>query len=217
MDLALAVRISIAVPVAVLFGVMTVRAWRVDRKARRVMLSGYAETITDAQTVWKRRPYPALVGSLDGYPIAVELVPDTLALRTVPRLWVRIRWRRRHDGRLSVLVRSADEYAVEGSFTRILAATPAWRAPVDVLGGVRAPELMRRLESIDPTTVTALRRLLITESELELSLVARTAHPRAYGLLRVARFGTGVLPRGLVEQSIDLLRAIETALGQPAT
>ena len=42
-------------------------------------------------------------------------------------------------------MRPADEHAVESEgFTKILAATPAWRAPVDVLGGTHAPELMQR-------------------------------------------------------------------------
>ena len=47
MDLTLKARISIAVAAAVLLGVWGVSSGRAHQKARRVMLSGYAEAITE--------------------------------------------------------------------------------------------------------------------------------------------------------------------------
>ena len=84
--------------------------------------------------------YPIVRGRLDGHALRLELVPDTLAFRALPVLWLEARWARPHTGRLRVVVQptGAEYFGDDHTLTRRF-ALDGWPLPAEAWGQSGGP------------------------------------------------------------------------------
>src|SRR4030067_3657022 len=90
--------------IAVVAAVVLFFPWRLaaarddERQTRGHMLDEFLPHIEDPVLGWSTWRYRRIDGRLDGGPVRVDLVPDTLVPRALPTLWLQIRWAHQHKG-----------------------------------------------------------------------------------------------------------------------
>jgi hypothetical protein len=214
-DLAFLLKILAAVAAASLLGWRISHAYRTERVARRHMLDGFASTLSSPRFDKGLQGLPRVRGALDGTPVVIALDSDTLALRTLPTLWLEARWAREHTAILDILLEpSGTEYFVEDlEFDSRAEAPSGWpdSAIVRVSGAEAAP-ILDRLARVDPVAFPALKYLLVGRRELRVTMKCARADRQTYRVLRSAKFKSDVVTPELMEQTLSALRTIEGAL-----
>lgn len=217
MDAILLIKIFVAVAAA------AVLIWRIasihSREAggRTHMLDAFEEAVEYPRM--RRSPwgYPRLDGSLDGYLIRVDLVPDTLVQRTLPTLWLEARWARPHEGRICVI---RDPVGAEYSFdtdqfpTRI-APPPGWPSRTEVRSAGARVDLLQRLARFDIEGYPALKQICLTDNEVKVTMRCARGDRNIYRVLRSATFPGDAVSTEFVAETINALRAVEAAVESP--
>lgn len=216
MDPMTMLKISVAVAAGLLLGWRFLAMFQKEHVGRAHMLDGFADEIAEARKSKSPWRTPRLEGSYQGFPIRVDLVPDTLVQRALPTLWLEVTWARPHVGHLYVTVDPiGTEYMVDDEICAgaVLQTPPVWPSRTRVCGdGETSYRLLDRLVSIDPTDYPDLKQLAVTEQHLKLTMRATRAEFTTYRFLRSANFPADAVTPELISQTLGLLRTTERAL-----
>jgi len=208
-------KVAAATLLAVLLGRWMFRTYRAARRQRLHALDALLPALDQAEVALTPARFPVARGRLDGSPIRVELVPDTLVLRALPVLWLEARWRRRHQGRLRLVLRptGTEYFTANNVCRRRLPPPPGWAEPVEIWGeGGDAGEILRRLGALNLADFPSLKQVVITEQELRVTLRCKQGERAAYRVLRAAYFDEEPLEAAQVAQLLGALRTIERAM-----
>lgn len=214
-DVALAAKVCVAVAATALLGWRILHASRSERAAKKDMLAGFAEAIGGPRVEKGLQGLPRLRGELDGHPLAVSLDADSLALRTLPTLWLEARWGREHAATVDLLLEpSGTEYFVrDGGFEARAEPPKGWPAStLTRVSGAEAAPILEGLEHVDPAAFPALKYALVDRRELRVVMRCARADRQTYRVLRSATFGPDAVTPAVVEQTLAALRGIEAAL-----
>jgi hypothetical protein len=209
-------KLMLAAAAGVLLTRQLLAARHAERVRRRHMLDAFLPRLKNPRLKLGRNGWPVVHGELDGHALTLMLVPDSLAYRTLPRLWLEARWTRPHRARLRLLLRPAGgECPTDGpDWSHRLVGPSRWKVPVEASGsGPEALPLLHQLETVDLAAYPALKQLLVSESDLRLALRCAEADRGAYRVLRAAAFECGPVAEPLVEETLAALRGIEEAFG----
>lgn len=215
MDFALALKILAGAAAVSLLGWRISHAYRTERVSRRHMLDGFAAALSSPRFDKGPQNLPRVRGALDGTPVVIALDSDTLALRTLPTLWLEARWAREHSATADVLLDpSGTEYFEEDlGFDSRAAPPPGWpdSAVVRVSGAEAAP-VLDGLSRVDHTAFPALKYVLVDRHELRVTMKCARADRQTYRVLRSASFKPDAVTPEIVDQTLAALRTIEGAL-----
>ncbi|MHB9114030.1 MAG: hypothetical protein ACYC6T_05480 [Thermoleophilia bacterium] len=215
MDLVLALKI-LAVFVLTAFLVWRFsHAYRTERVARRHILDGFAAALSSTRIEKGLQGLPRLKGVLDDRPLHVALNSDTLALRTLPTLWLEARWAGEHGAVVDALLEpSGTEYFTEDiAFDSRVEPPKGWpQSAVVRASGFEAASVLEGLTHVDPTAFPALKYVLLDRHEVRVIMKCARADRQTYRVLRSASFKPDAVTPELVDQTIAALRSIEDAL-----
>jgi hypothetical protein len=211
----LLLKLCLAAAAGVLLTRRLVAVYRAERDRHRRMLDAFVPLISPARVFRNGAGLPALRGTFHGSALFVTVVPDSLAFRQLPKLWLEARWARPHPGRLRLLLRPAPSefLADEQGLTRRFAGPTRWPFAVEACGsGPEAGALLERIESLDLGDFPSLKQILIAETELRVTMACEKADRGTYRVLRAARFDLQPVGDDLVTETLSVLRAVEHAL-----
>jgi hypothetical protein len=207
-------RIAVVAAVALLFVWRLAAASNDERQTREHMLDEFLPRIDHPVLGWSTWRYRRIDGQLDGRPVRVDLVPDTLVPRALPTLWVQIRWAQAHDGELCVTADpvGAEFFSDDGERGERLRPPTAWRRRTEIrgLGGGRS--LLHRLADLDLEDFPAVKQITITRSELKVTLYCARGERQMYRVLRAAKFPPDCVSASLVEESMAVVRTLQDVL-----
>jgi hypothetical protein len=190
--------------------------------ARRVLLDPCLDVLADAKITHEGDGFPRLEGLEKGRLVRAELLCDTMAMRRLPQLWLKLtRIEARPDiSEFSVLVRpSGTEFfsltAHHGSPLR-----PPQGLAQEVIARGSTLEAQRLLDEVAPAlrhifADPRIKEIAVTAKGLRLIWQAAEGHRGEHLLLRQCQFGdAAVAAEALVARLADLDRlsaAVETA------
>ncbi len=215
MDVTTALKLLAAVGLTLLLGWRLQHAYRTERQARMHMLDGFQEVISSPTLEKDPRGMPRLRGLFEGTPLVVSLDADTLALRTLPTLWLEARWARAHQGTVDVLLdQSGTEYFVGDLGTATPTRPPAgWpETAVTRASGVDSAPILEALARVNPSAFPAIKHVLVDRDELRVTMKCARADRQTYRVLRSATFQPDAVKPEIVTQTLTLLRSIEQAI-----
>ena len=165
-------------------------------------------------TPWR---YPTVKGGLDSSAARVDLFPDTLVLRTLPTLWLQVRWRRAHSGSIRVTVQpSGTEYFTEenGLGTRFL-PPPGWPQTTEICGsGSESLHVLRLLQELDLSEFPSLKQLIVNDREVQVTMRCARGDRSTYRVLRSVKFPADAISQNIVAETLTLLRTVEEKLSE---
>jgi len=209
-------KIAVAAAAGLFLGWRFLAMYIQERGGRDHMLDGFFDYIAAARLSKSPWRMPRMEGLLDGSPVRVDLVPDTLVQRALPTLWLQILWERPQAGHLYVTIDPiGTEYMVEDEICAhsVLRTPPTWSPKTRVCGdGADSEGLLYRLASMDLTDYPDLKQLAVTERHLKVTLRSTRAEYSSYRFLRSANFAADAVTPQLIRESLDLLRAADRAL-----
>ena len=215
MDAGLAVRITIVAAAALLLGYVFVAYFRRDRHKTQHMLDPFLGVLTDPHVGRSPWGYEFVEGSLDGRPARVSLIPDSLITRTLPTLWLEVRWARPHDASLCVIVlcNGMEYFADEVDEGALLSTPHQWPESVRVRGTSPASTaLMRQLSGLDIDAYHDLKMVSLSEKETKVIMRCARGDLQIYRVLRSASFPEDSVKPELVNETVQVLRDIERLL-----
>ena len=216
MDLfSLPLRIAIVAAAALLLGWIFLGYLRRDRDKTQHMLDGFLSVLDDARAGRSPWGYEFVEGSLDGRPARVSLFPDSLVTRTLPTLWLELRWARPHDAWLCVILAAngMEYFADEVDEGSRLVSPSEWPEAVVVRGkGPQSVALARRLRSLDFAAYDNLKMFSLRETQTKVIMRCARADVPYYRTLRSAEFPADSVKPELVVESLRVLRDIEDTL-----
>lgn len=213
--LSLPLRIAIVAAAALLLGWLFLGYLRRDRDKTQHMLDGFLSVLDDPRTGRSPWGYGFVEGSLDGRPARVSLFPDSLVTRTLPTLWLELRWARPHDAWLCViLAANGMEYFADDVDEGTRLVSPGeWPEAVVVRGkGPQSVALARRLRHLDLTAYDDLKMFTLSATETKLIMRCARADVPHYRTLRSAEFPEDSVKPELVLETARVLRDIERTL-----
>ena len=216
MDLSLAIRIAIVVAAALLLWWLFAGYLRRDREKTEHMLDPFLPVLESPLVGRSPWGYEYLEGSFDGSAARVSLIPDTLITRTLPTLWLEMRWAQHHDAWLCVIAdANGMEYFAEDVDEGARMVSPdEWPEAVVVRGkGPGSLELRSRLRDLDIRAYTHLKMITISETETKVIMRCARAEVPLYRVLRAANFPEDAVKPELVFETVRVLRDIERKLG----
>lgn len=192
-------------------------AYATARESRRrlAMLDGVADRIDYASRSRSPWRYPRLEGALDGSPVRIDLIPDTMVRKDVPSMWGQIAWQRPHAGALIVTIDPrAAEYLKECEIhDRPRLPSPAhWPPRTHVCGDAEGAALLRRLDELDLGARPHLKQLAIGDTEIAVTVRCARARRRPRLLLPSNDFTTDAIDPEVIEEGLGLLREAEARL-----
>lgn len=215
MDTSLALRIAIVAAAALLLGWVALAFFRQERGKNQHMLDVFLGVLGSPRVGRSPWGYESIEGTLDGCPARVSLLPDSLITRTLPTLWLELRWARRHDAWLCViLAANGMEYFAEDVDEGYRLVSPAeWPEGVVVRGkSSESVALARRLRDLDLTAYKDLKMITLSESETKVIMRCARADISHYRVLRSADFPEDSVKPELVTETVRVLRDIERTL-----
>jgi len=214
-DASLVLRIAIVAAAALLLGWVLLAYLRQDRNATQHMLDSFLRVLGGPRVGRSPWGYEFVEGTLDGSPARVSLLPDALITRTLPTLWLELRWARRHDAWLCVVLSANGmEYFTDDvdEGNRLVSPTE-WPEGVVVRGkGPGSVALVRRLRGLDLTAYKDLKLITLSESETKVIMRCARADVSRYRVMRSADFPEDSVKPGLVVETVRVLRDIEDIL-----
>lgn len=215
MDTDLLLKILIAAAAAGVLGWRISHAYRSERSSRDHLLDGFGQLLAAPRFNKATQGLPEVSGELDGTPVLVSLDADTLALRTLPTLWLVARWAREHMGVVDVLLdQSGTEYFLDDrEFDARTAPPEGWpESAVVRVSGAEARPILDALERVDPSAYPALKYVVIDRHELKIRMRCARADRQTYRVLRSATFKPDSITPDLAAQTVAALRAVEDAI-----
>jgi hypothetical protein len=215
LDTSIALRIAIVVAAALLLGWVFRAFFRQERGKNQHMLDPFLGVIASPRIGRSPWGYESVEGTLDGRPARVNLIPDSLITRTLPTLWLELRWARRHDAWLCViLAANGMEYFAEDVDEGNRLVSPAeWPEDVVVRGkSSESVALARRLRDLDITAYKDLKMITLSESETKVIMRCARADVSHYRVLRSADFPEDSVKPDLVMETVRVVRDIERTL-----
>jgi hypothetical protein len=215
LDTSLALRIAIVAAAALLLGWVARAFFRQERGKNQHMLDVFLGVLGSPSVGRSPWGYECIEGTLDGCPARVSLLPDSLITRTLPTLWLELRWARRHDAWLCViLAANGMEYFSEDVDEGNRLVSPAeWPEGVVVRGkSAESAALARRLRGLDLTAYKDLKMITLSESETKVVMRCARADISHYRVLRSADFAEDSVKPELVTETVRVARDIERAL-----
>jgi hypothetical protein len=205
---------------AVIAAAALILIWRLvgvqrrDQEGRAGMLEQFLPEIDRAVTTWSPWSYPRVEGWLDGSPVRVDLIPDTLVTRTLPTLWLQLRWAQAYEGRLCVTVDpvGAEFFSSDADCGRVLAPPDSWRARTEVHADGRGGILLRRLSELDPSIYPSLKQLSVLPGELKVTLRIARGERTIYRVARAAKFDPDCVTTEIVAEAVAVARAARDVL-----
>lgn len=215
MDTSIVLRIAIVAAAALLLGWVALTLLRQERGKNQHMLDLFLNVLGSPRVGRSPWGYESIEGTLDGCPARVNLLPDSLITRTLPTLWLELRWARRHDAWLCVvLAANGMEYFAEDVDEGDRLVSPAeWPNGVVVRGkSSESVALARRLRDLDLTTYKDLKMITLSESETKVIMRCARADVSHYRVLRSADFAEDSVKPELVMETVRVARDIENTL-----
>lgn len=215
MDTSLALRIAIVAAAALLLGWVARAFFREERGKNQHMLDVFLDALGSPRVGRSPWGYESIEGTLDGRPARVSLIPDSLITRTLPTLWLELRWARSHDAWLCViLAANGMEYFSEDVDEGNRLVSPAeWPKGVVVRGkSLESVALARRLRGLDLTAYKDLKMITLSESETKVVMRCARADVSHYRVLRSADFAEDSVKPELVTETVRVVRDIERTL-----
>lgn len=205
---------AVVAAVALLLGWRLVAARDDERQTKEHMLDEFLPRIEDPVLGWSTWRCRRIDGRLDGRPVRVDLVPDTLVPRALPRLWLQIRWARPHEGDLCVTVDpiGTEFFSDDGEHGQRLVPPATWNARTGVRGGEGARALLGRLAHLDLIEFPRLKQLTISPHELKATLFCAQGERQVYRVLRAAQFPADCVSPAVVSEALRAVRATEDVL-----
>ena len=208
-------KIAIVAAAALLLGWVYLSYFRRDRNRTRHMMDGFLDVLGDARTGISPWGYEFVEGLLDGRPAKASLIPDSLITRTLPTLWLEMRWGSGHDAWLCIVVdANGMEYFADDVDEGTRLVTPGdWPGSIVVRGkGPQSTALARRLCTLDLGAYHGLKMITLSETETKVIMRCARADVPNYRVLRSADFPADSVKPELVRETLRVLRDIELAL-----
>ncbi|WP_045835320.1 hypothetical protein [Hyphomicrobium sp. 99] len=190
--------------------------------ARRPLLDGCANLLSDAVITHGGDGFPSLEGFHSGCFIRVELLPDTMTIRRLPQLWMKLTRIERRPGlpEFSMLARPTGNefYSLTHDHARILEPPSGLPQEILVKGGGRASQDL--LNSLSPVlrrifAEQRMKEVAVTGKGLRLIWQAGEGDRGQHLILRQSRFDdSAVAPEALaarLKDFDDLSAAIDKA------
>lgn len=216
MDLfSLPLKIAIVAAAALLLGWLFVSYFRRDWSQTQHMLDAFVSVLDGPRVGRSPWGYEFVEGTLDSRPARVSLFPDALITRTLPTLWLELRWARRHNAWLCVILdANGMEYFADDVDEGIRIASPAeWPASVVARGkGPGSAALARRLRELDLTAYDGLKMFTLSETETKVIMRCARADVSHYRVMRSADFPEDSVKPELVVETVHVVRDIERTL-----
>lgn len=215
MDASLTLRIAIFAAAALFLGWLLLSYVRRDRWSTQHMLDAFLPVLDDPRVGRSPWGYEFIQGTFDARPARVSLLPDSLVTRTLPTLWLEMRWARGHDAWLCViLAANGMEYFCEDVDEGLRLIAPSdWPDSVVVRGkGPDSAMLARRLRDFDLTAYDGLKMFTLSEMETKVIMRCARAEVSTYRVLRSADFAEDSVKPELVSETARFLRDIERKL-----
>jgi len=204
-----------AAAAALLLGWIFLGYYRRDRHKTQHMLDGFFDVLDRPSTGRSPWGYEFIEATFDGRPARVSLLPDSLITRTLPTLWLELRWARPNDAWLCVIVAANGmEYFADDVDEGARLVTPGeWPDSVVVRGkGPQSAALARRLGNLDLTAYDDLKMITLSETETKVIMRCARADVPYYRTLRSADFPEDSVKPELVLETALVLRDIERTL-----
>lgn len=220
MDLILPAKLAAATAAALAPVLITWKGHSSERRQRIHMLDGFLGRLQTAKVGMSPWRYPVVQGALDASPVRVDLIPDTLVLRTLPTLWLQARWLKPHVGRLRVTVEpSGTEYMADDlGLTTRFAPPSGWSRTTEVCGsGSGSLLLLHELQRVDLAAFPSLKLIELTERELKVTMRCARGDRTTYRVLRSAKFAPDAVTPQLIDETLTLLRTVEETLSERPT
>ena len=212
--------------IASFLALVAVVAWAVlvtrrESLRRMVMLHGALDRFEDPVVTKSPWRYPRIDASLDGHPLRVDLVPDSMLRKGLPVLWAQLTWQRPHGGALYITrTPRAGEYLKEPSIhDRRRYATPDdWADDTFVSGDDDTGlTMLEALEGFDPAAHKRLKQIAITRDDISVTVRAAYARRPHRVFLASEVFTTNPVDPRVVDQGLVVLREVESLLAdEPA-
>lgn len=215
MDVSLVIKIGIVVAAALVLGYIYMAYFRRDRNRTQRMLDPVLGVVDDARVGKSPWGYERVEGFIDGSPVRIDLIPDSLITRTLPTLWLELRVARPQDAFLCVIVlcNGMEYFADEVDEGTLLATPAAWPESVRVRGTSQASvALLRRLRDFDIAAYHDLKLLAFSETGLKVVMRCARGDVPEYRVFRSASFPEDSVKPALVDETVRLLRDLERVL-----
>jgi hypothetical protein len=168
--------------------------------------------------LWKRSwspwHYPRLDGMLDGYPVRLDLLPDTLVTRSLPTLWLQLRWALPHEGCFCVTIdpTGAEFFSNDADCGRLLPAPSSWRVRAEIHADGTGGVLLRRLSALDLSSYPSVKQISVVDGELRLTVRCARGELQIYRVMRAAKFPPDCVSPSIVAETLSLARAARDVL-----
>jgi hypothetical protein len=215
MDAGVLLKFAIVVAAALALGWIYLAYFRRDREKTQHMLDPFLRVLEDPAVGRSPWGYECAEGRFDGRPAHVCLVPDSLITRTLPTLWLEMRWARRNEAWLCIiLAANGMEYFSDDVDEGTRLVSPAdWPESVVVRGkGPESAALARRLRGLDLTAYHDLKMLTLSERETKVVMRCARADVPYYRVLRSAEFPQDSVKPDMVNETARVLRDVECTL-----
>jgi hypothetical protein len=181
---------------------------------RRQAYRDCVELLTEPTFAPETTAYPVLRGRYRGSPIRMELIVDTLAVRKLPVLWLKI------DVRLPLPVAGVFDFLVRPQNTEFW--SPLWRLPHDLAIPSDWPaHALLRTDNHDTAILQStiaefmaefnderMKELVISPHGVRLVYMADQGRRLHYGVLRRAHFEQLPLPNAMVGNLLNMITAL---------
>jgi hypothetical protein len=216
MDVFLLLKLAAAAILLAVFVWYITETARRDKGGREHLLDSFLPLLEDPRVEIDPLGYPAIDARLDGEPLVLRLFPDTLVLRTLPTLWLQAAWKRPTGGRLRLTFNpSGMEYFDDDEELGSRFAPPqGWEVPVEICGADSdSLRMYQRLQALVPEEYPSLKRIVLSEDSIRLTMRYARAHRSTYRVLRSAKFEPQTVSDDLAPETVEVLRDLYDAVG----
>lgn len=191
---------------------------RVDRE-RRVLFDDARGLLSDAEIERAPREYPKLRGRYRGHEVTIDAVVDTIAVRKLPSVWLRVTVKAEipFAGVCDVMARAhnVEFYSPFGDLDHGIALPAGWPDHLSVK--TDDPDTMPPATLLGPHIGVfgdeRMKELLVTPKGVRLVRQVAQGSRAEYMVLRQAAFGPVVVPRALLQGMLDKAVALADELG----
>lgn len=190
---------------------------RADRE-RQVLFDDARGLLSDAEIERAPREYPKLRGRYRDHEVTIDAVIDTIAVRKLPSVWLRVTVKAAipFAGVCDVMARAhnVEFYSPFSDLDQGIALPAGW--PDHLLVKTDDPETMPPATLLGPHIKVfadeRMKELLVTPKGVRLVRQAAQGSRAEYMVLRQASFGPVVVPRALLQGMLDAAVALAEAL-----
>ncbi len=190
---------------------------RVDAD-RKVLFDEAHGLLTDADIERAEGDYPKLCGHYRGHTVTIDAVIDTIAVRKLPSVWLRVTVRSaiRFAGVCDVMARAhnVEFYSPFGDLDHGIALPAGWPDHLTVKSD--DPATMPPANLLTPHIRIfddpRIKELLVTPKGVRLVRQVAQGSRAEYMVLRQAAFGPVVVPRAQLQSMLDAAVALAEAL-----